>query len=83
MIKLTPDPIEINSSDMGKAFAEADDCDQADFLMALVDGISYGKWAMQCAYIAKSLELQQNYHGRKDIVSYLECLIEHINEYQN
>lgn len=67
---------------LGKSFINADDYDQCMFLKQMLE-MPYGKWAMQCRYIANECEANMGYNERRDLVSMLECLVEHINEYQN
>lgn len=75
---------EVCSSQVGKAFAKADDFDQAYFLMSFVKEIEFGKWAMQCSYIANSIAWNPPHNiDRETVIIYLECLIEHLKDFNN
>lgn len=83
MIKIEPLPIEKDARQVGFAFAEASCDDQAMFLYGLIDAIPFGKWAMQCNYIAQEIKENKDAfrdNPSQDIINYLECLIEHLKD---
>jgi hypothetical protein len=73
---------DINPHTLGEAFAKADSHDQTLFLISFVQAISFGKWAMQCSYIADEENWDKLICGvhKKDVISHLEVLIEHLKE---
>ena len=83
MIKFEPLPIKFDARQVGLAFAEAACDDQAMFLYGLIDAIPFGKWAMQCSYIAAEIKVNEDAfidNPKQKVIDYLECLIEHLKD---